>query len=95
MKAKVLVLSLCIFYTPLAFAYIDPGSSSMLLSVVVGVIATLFFGIKGIYYRKKAFVLSLFGLKIEKSNNKLVFYSEGSQYWHTFKPILDALIKKE
>ncbi|MDA9343289.1 CDP-glycerol glycerophosphotransferase family protein [Gammaproteobacteria bacterium] len=94
MKTKILILFLLIFYPSLAFAYIDPGSSSMLLSVLIGIIATIIFGIKGIYYKKKNFVLSLFGLKIEKSNDKLVFYSEGGQYWHTFKPILEALDKK-
>jgi len=94
MKRKFLALFLCLSYPSLAFAYIDPGSSSMLLSALVGIIATVFFGMKGLYYKKKAFVLSLFGVKIEKSNHKLVFYSEGGHYWRTFKPILEALDKK-
>lgn len=94
MKSKFLVLLTYLSYSPMAFAYIDPGSSSMLLSALVGIIATLFFSLKGIYYKKKAFVLSLFGIKIKKSNTKLVFYSEGGQYWNTFKPILEALEKK-
>jgi hypothetical protein len=66
----------------------------MLLSALVGIIATAFLIIKGRYYKIKLLVLSIFDVNIEKSNHKLVFYSEGGHYWRTFKPILEALDKK-
>ena len=78
-----------------AYAYLDPGTGSMLLSALIGIFATAFFAIKAIYYKLAAFFLSLFGIKIEKNEQDLVFYSEGGNYWTTFKPILIALDKME
>lgn len=94
MNKIVFTLLLFIAYQPEAYAYLDPGSGSMLLSALIGIIATVFFSMKGAYYKIKSFVLSVFGVKVEKSNHKLVFYSEGGQYWRTFKPVLEALDKK-
>ena len=42
-----LVLTLA-FASP-ALAYLDPGTGSMLVSALVGIVATLFFLLKGIY----------------------------------------------
>ena len=72
-------------------AYLDPGSGSMLLSAVIGILATLVFSVLFAYYRVVAFVLQLFGKKMKRTGHKVVFYSEGDVYWPTFKPILDAL----
>ncbi|SFG78514.1 CDP-glycerol glycerophosphotransferase family protein [Neptunomonas qingdaonensis] len=91
---KIAFTLLLLSYQPSAFAYLDPGSGSILLSALVGVVATVLFSMKGFYYKIKSFVVSLFGVNIEKNKHKLVFYSEGKYYWHTFKPILEALNKK-
>jgi hypothetical protein len=34
-----------------AHAYLDPGTGSMLLSMIVGVIASLWFLLKGVFYK--------------------------------------------
>lgn len=94
MKNIIVTLCLFLFYPSVAYGYLDPGSGSMLLSALVGIIATAFLIIKGRYYKIKLLVLSIFDVNIEKSNHKLVFYSEGGHYWRTFKPILEALDKK-
>lgn len=77
-----------------AFAYLDPGTGSMLLSALVGIIATIFFMLKTLYYKLSGGLLSIFGVKIEKKKHGIVFYSEGNAYWRTFKPVLEALDKK-
>ena len=48
-----LVLTLA-FASP-ALAYLDPGTGSMLVSALVGIVATLFFLLKGIYYKGTGF----------------------------------------
>ena len=88
-----IVIALTCFQAP-AFAYLDPGTGSMLLSALIGIVATLFFLLKSLYYKLSGGFLSLFGVKIEKKKHGIVFYSEGKSYWRTFKPVLVALDKK-
>lgn len=76
------------------FAYIDPGTGSMLISATIAMISVAFFMIKGFIYRK----FSLGGDKGEQIDlNKsygLVFYSEGKQYWNVFMPLLEEASKR-
>ena len=74
-----------------AFAYLDPGTGSMLVSALVGIAATLFFLLKGIYYKGTGFFYSLAGLRKQREKEGLVFWSEGRSYWNTFRPVLEAL----
>lgn len=63
----------------------------MLVSALVGIAATLFFLIKGIYYKGTGFFYSLAGLRKHREREGLVFWSEGRSYWNTFRPVLAAL----
>lgn len=83
-----------IFFPSTAHAYLDPGTGSMLVSAMVGIVAALFFSIKGIYYRGLGFYYGLRGKKLKQKTESIVFYSEGSQYWNVFRPIIDALEEK-
>ena len=38
-----------------SYAYLDPGTGSMLLSMIVGVAATAWFAFKGFFYKIKNF----------------------------------------
>ena len=44
------IIALLIFSSP-AFAYLDPGTGSMLLYFIMGVVATFIYFIKGIFYK--------------------------------------------
>jgi len=88
---KIIILLLLII-SP-SFAYLDPGTGSMLLYFIMGVIATFIYFIKGVYYKVKAFIL---GGKIDKGLRDLegidiLFYSEGGNYWNVFLPVIEAL----
>lgn len=75
--------------------YIDPGTGSLLLSAFLGILMTLLFYIKGIYY---SFINIFFGIQSKFTSNfegKIVFYSESNTYWRVYKPIVDQLIKNE
>lgn len=82
-----------IFVQP-AFAYLDPGSGSLLISALVGLVASLMFFLKGLYYKGVGSLFGFLGLKAKspQGNHQLVFYSEGRQYWSTFKPIIEELV---
>ncbi len=76
-----------------AYAYLDPGSGSMLIAGLVGLLASLLFFLKGLFYKGRRTVLGLFGrtAKEDQTKHQLVFYSEGRHYWNTFKPVIDEL----
>lgn len=89
------------------FAYLDPGSGSLLLSSIVAIFASVVFTAKNVFYKIKGLLsgqyqvstlkptaLGLNKIKSVDSNqalNSIVFYCEGARYYGTFKPILDAL----
>ena len=79
------------------FLYIDPGTGSMLFSIVVGAAATLFFlGKAAILKVKLFFSVKKNGGTVTADTNykKYVIYNEGMQYWNTFKPVCDEFEKR-
>jgi hypothetical protein len=93
-STTVLIFSIFLLPTP-AFSYLDPGSGSMLLYFIIGVFASLIYSIKSIFFKAKFAVQCALSKDKIKLNNKknIVFYSEGGQYWATFKPIIEQLSK--
>lgn len=73
-------------------AYIDPMSGSAILYVVFGLIATLFFALKGFFYKFKN-LLSGRGFVQNESlqGHDIIFYSEGKQYWRVFNTVIESL----
>ena len=72
--------------------YIDPASTSALLYIIVAVVATVAYSLRGFFYKLKNFVLGNgFSTDNEFGNSDIIFYSEGKQYWNVFLPIIRAL----
>ena len=73
------------------FLYIDPGTGSMLFSILIGAIATLYFlGRATILKAKLLLGAKKDGVAISDNNFKqYVVYNEGMQYWNLFKPVCD------
>jgi hypothetical protein len=81
-----------------ALAYLDPGSGSMLVAGLVGLLSSLLFFLKGLYYKSHRGILEAFGKRVTvtdtASGHRLVLYSEGRQYWSTFRPLIDELVRR-
>ena len=78
--------------------YIDPGTGSMLFSIVVGAAATLFFLGKAAWIKVKLlFTAKKNGVSTSVDSNykKYVIYNEGMQYWNTFKPVCDEFERRQ
>lgn len=78
--------------------YIDPGTGSMLFSILIGAAATLFFlGKAALIKIKLLFSAKKNGVATTADTNfkKYVIYNEGNQYWNTFKPVCDEFEKRE
>lgn len=70
--------------------YIDPGTGSMLFSVLIGAAAALFFAVKAIWLKLKVFLSGKkTGVQTDNSFNRFVIYCEGKQYWNLFRPIIE------
>lgn len=77
------------------FLYIDPGTGSMLFSILIGIVSTIFFFGQRLFIKLKFF---LSGGKSENNNKtKLpyVIFSDHKRYWNVFKPICDEFEKRE
>lgn len=83
-------------YCPLnAYAYLDPGTGSMLLSVLIGMTSSAYFLIRKLPSMIRSMFFKLSGKKDDLKNNSIVFYAESAAYWSTFKPVLEALAHKK
>lgn len=78
-----------------AHAYLDPGTGSMLVSALIGIAATAVFFVKNLYFKLSTLRFRLTGRGVPKSEGGIVFYSEGRQYWRTFKPVVEAMISQQ
>lgn len=74
--------------------YIDPGTGSMLFTVLIGIIAAAFYAVR-LFLIKIKFWLS--GGRVEQGDNKLPFviFSDHKRYFNIFKSILDEFEKRE
>ena len=75
--------------------YIDPGTGSMLFTLIIGLVTTGYFlAQKGLV--RLRFLLSGGNAKVAQSEEKipLLLFSEGRQYWNTFEPICDELERR-
>ena len=75
--------------------YIDPGTGSMLFSILVGAAATLFFLAKAAMLKVKVFFSGKKSGQIDASYKKYVIYSEGRNYWNTFRPVCDEFERRK
>lgn len=74
------------------FAYLDPGTGSMLIYALIGVITSLFFIFKDFFYKAKNFFLSD-SKTIDTSNYNIVIHSEGKRYFDVFERLITEFIK--
>ena len=75
--------------------YIDPGTGSMLFTVLVGILGVAVYGARSLIM-KLQFVLS--GGKQEKNNQSripIAIYSDDKRYWNTFGPICRELERRK
>lgn len=75
--------------------YIDPGTGSMLFTILVGVLGAGFYAAKKLFIKLK-FILS--GGAKEKANENVlpfVIFSDSKRYWNTFESICDEFERRK
>ena len=93
---------ICIFVPSTAFAYLDPGTGNALIYVLLSLGGAVIYVAKDAFYKitgsrkrrnnKTANQANSTGFNDE---NAIVLFNEGRIYWNTFKPIVEALIRRK
>lgn len=73
--------------------YIDPGTGSMMFTIIIGICATLFFAARGLLIKFK-FIFGGGNAKADKNKIPIVMYTDSKRYWNTFKPVCEELEKR-
>jgi hypothetical protein len=84
----VLVLSFIFLCPATAHAYLDPGSGNIIIYVLMSLVGTLLYSLKGLFWR----LVSPEKNDAAANHGLISIFSEGKNYWGTFKPIVTALI---
>lgn len=96
MKEFIYLIFVWWFFMPsVAYAYLDPGSGNALIYVILSFFGAVIFSLKSLFYRligKKDLLENEQALKENQHN--IVIFNEGKIYWNTFRPIVEALLKK-
>jgi len=75
--------------------YIDPGTGSMLFSILIGAAATLFFLAKALFLKLKLIFAGKKGLQEDKGYKNYVIYCEDKRYWTVFQPVIEEFEKRK
>ncbi|MBR0494628.1 MAG: CDP-glycerol glycerophosphotransferase family protein [Treponema sp.] len=74
--------------------YIDPGTGSMLFSILIGAAATLFFLAKALWLKLKLVFAGKKGVQEDKSYKKYVVYCEDKRYFTVFLPVAEEFERR-
>ncbi len=75
--------------------YIDPGTGSMLFSIIIGIAGVLIFAGHALLIKLKFFFLGGRSKDTEGSRMPVCVFSEGKRYWNIFRPVLDEFEKRK
>ena len=74
--------------------YIDPGTGSMLFTILLGLFSVMYFALQKLRIKVKTFVKGG-RQKADIDYMPFVIFSDSKRYWNLFKPICDEFEKRE
>ena len=74
--------------------YIDPGTGSMLFTVLIGVLGALVYALRSVAMKTRFFVSGGKRDRAEKDRWTYVFFTDSKRYWNVFGPICDEMEKR-
>ena len=76
--------------------YIDPGTGSMLFSILIGMLGTLGYLFRDLFVKLRFWMTGGAGDSgQDKDRHKYVIFSDDKRYWTTFEPICDEFEKRK
>ena len=74
--------------------YIDPGTGSMLFTILVGVLGALFYIFRNVWVKMKFVLTGGKKTKEDALEYPYVIFTDSKRYWTTFKPICDEMERR-
>lgn len=74
--------------------YIDPGTGSMLFTIIIGIASVVVFGLRKLFYKIKFILSGGRQAKIDSAKIPYLIFSDSKRYWNVFKPICDEFEKR-
>ena len=92
-----LVFTLLLFLlSGVLYAYLDPGTGTALINIVISGFVAIGYGMKELIIRLIRKNKKELKEKMERKNQiSISIFSEGKQYWNSYKAIIDELIKSK
>ncbi len=75
--------------------YIDPGTGSMLFTILIGVLGALVYAFRNVLMKAKFAVTGGKKAKTDEAKNPIVIFTDSKRYWNLFRPICDELEKRK
>ena len=75
------------------FAYIDPGTGSMLFTILIGVIGAAIYSLRMLFIKLR-FKMSGGKVTIEDKAVPFVIFSDNKRYWNIFEPVCREMDKR-
>jgi len=75
--------------------YIDPGTGSMLFTIIIGIVTTLFFAVRGLLIKMKFVAHGGSAKGGTKIKLPIVIFTDSKRYWNCFKPICDEMERRK
>ena len=77
--------------------YIDPGTGSMLFTILIGVLGALVYAFRNVLMKAKFAFSGGKAAKDEKAENQnsIVIFTDSKRYWNLFRPICDELERRQ
>ena len=75
--------------------YIDPGTGSMLLTILIGMVSILYFFLQKIRIRLKSVIRGSMIKNDDKGYMPYIIYSDSKRYWNVFRPVCDIFEEKK
>ena len=94
MKILALVLFIFIFiYAKPAYAYVDPGTGTMLFSIVLSICSIFFFVLFFVWEKIKLYIFR--ERTASKTAYPIIIYTEDKRYYHVFNDIIDEFENRQ
>ena len=75
--------------------YIDPGTGSMLFTILIGIISAAIYKLKDVIIKTKYTMSGSKSHYIENKNPGYVIFSDHKRYWNVFEPICDEFERRK
>ena len=75
--------------------YIDPGTGSMLFTILIGVLGIAVYALRGLFMKIRFRMSGGKGEKITDDHSSVIIFSDSKRYWNVFQPICDEFERRK